>query len=173
MITIHPVCGLIPSTKWNRNRKKGEKSVARTQVYSHGQVRVLGVPVWTQKEAITGAVGAYHAIECTGFPARVPCLHGSSHARHVGIQLPACCLYDKIHDMSDPPTCCFVWAYTLNVSWACPDFFTMFLCTSPFGPSCLPDVNIITCRKTQIFEVSLMLISSGAEKQESLNFIWG
>ena len=123
--------------------------------------------------AITGAVGAYHAIECIGFPARVPCVHGSSHARHVGIQLPACCLYDKIHDMSDPPTCCFVWAYTLNVSWACSDFFTMFLCTSPFGPSCLSDVNIITCRKTQIFEVSLMLISSGAEKQESLNFIWG
>ena len=54
-----------------------------------------------------------------------------------------------------------------------PDFFTMFLCTSPFGLSCLSDVNIITCRKTQIFEVSLMLISSGAEKQESLNFIWG
>ena len=41
MITIHPVCGLIPSTNSKTNRKKGEKSIARTQVYSHGQVRVL------------------------------------------------------------------------------------------------------------------------------------
>ena len=154
-----------------KEQKNREKSVA-SQLYSHGQVRVLECHVWTQKEAITGAVGAYHAIECIGFPARVPCLHGSSHARHVGIQLPACCLYDKIHDMSDPPTCCFVWAYTLNVSWACPDFFTMFLCTSPFGPSCLSDVNIIRYRKTKTSEFCLMLISSDEEKQLSLNFVW-
>ena len=86
-------------------------------------------------------------------------------------QLPACCLYEQKHDMSDPPTCCFVWAYTLNVSWACPDFFTMFLCTSPFGPSCLSDVNIIRCRKTDTSEVCLMFVSC-AKKQVSLNFVW-
>ena len=36
----------------------------------------------------------------------------------------------------------------------------------------LSDVNIIRCRKTDIIEFCLMLISSHVEKQTTLNFVW-
>ena len=156
MITIHPVCGLIPSTKSKRNRKKGEKSVARTQVYSHGQVRVLEClselrrkPSRAQSGPTT-PVGAYHAIECIGFPARVPCLHGSSHARHVGTSyLPAACMSTTTTCRTHRPAASYE---PTRWMWAEPAL-TSSLC------SCAPPLlGRLVC---------LMLISSHVGKQIS------
>ena len=93
MITIHPVCGLIPSTKWKRNRKKGEKSVARTQVYSHGQVRVLECLSELRRKPSRAQSG----------PTTPESALVSQPGSHV-------CMAHHTHDMSVPVTCLLpVW----------------------------------------------------------------
>ena len=155
MITIHPVCGLIPSTKWKRNRKKGEKSVARTQVYSHGQVRVLECLSELRRKpsrAQSGPTTPQSAL--VSQPGSHVCMAHHTHDMSVFSYLPAACMTKSTTCRTHRPAASYE---PTRWMWAEPAL-TSSLC------SCAPPLlGRLVC---------LMLISSHVEKHKSLKLVW-